>query len=168
MHSTWAGSTLITLFLKNVEIFNKWNIWEYIICLNGILKFIYLFIYLFIWQTCVEVTTGVWYTNISSKALQGFFFFFLLFESISGRVLSKKKKKKDAYFWGYLLFCFILISWGCFTCPTFFLFFLGGNEPIWLAHHKKKKKKKKLNYGGSPNRRFYGKMECVPFWSTYI
>jgi len=27
---------------------------------------------------------------------------------------------------------------------------------------------KKLNYGGSPNRRFYGKMECVPFWSSYI
>jgi hypothetical protein len=34
------------------------------------------------------------------------------------------EKKKDAYFGGYLLFCFILISWGCLTSPTFFFVFL--------------------------------------------
>jgi len=43
----------------------------------------------------------------------------------------------------YYLFCFILISWGCLTSPTFFFFC---NEPIWLAHHKKKVE----TIGGSP------------------
>jgi hypothetical protein len=29
--------------------------------------------------------------------------------------------------------------------------------------------KKSLNYGGSPqNRRFYGKMKCLPLWPSYI
>jgi len=65
-------------------------------------------------------------------------------------------------FLGYL-FCFISISWGCLTSSTFLLFFFFCNEPIWLAHSKKKLKLWRL-----PHRRFYGKMECLPLWPTYI
>ncbi len=57
-------------------------------------------------------------------------------------------------FLGYL-FCFILISWGCLTCSTFF-FFNGHASICW-------------NYGGSPKiEDSIGKMECLPLWPTYI
>jgi hypothetical protein len=55
---------------------------------------------------------------------------------------------------GYL-FCFKSISWGCLTSSTFYF----GNEPIWLAHHQKKK----VDTMEAPqNRKFYGKIVCLP------
>jgi hypothetical protein len=47
-----------------------------------------------------------------------------------------------------------------FTNTTFFFC----NEPIWLAHSKKKLKLWRLAH----YRKFYGKMECLPLWPTYI
>ncbi len=78
--------------------------------------------------------------------------------------ITKNKYNEKNY-----LFCSVLISWGCLTCSTFFSFFLFFfcNESIWLAHHKKKKKKS-WNYEAYQNRRFYGKMKCLPLWPTYI
>jgi hypothetical protein len=52
---------------------------------------------------------------------------------------------------GYLLFIFI--SWGCLTTPTF----------DW-PHHKKKVE----TMDAPQNKRFYGKMECLPLWPTYL
>jgi hypothetical protein len=52
---------------------------------------------------------------------------------------------------------FILISWGCFTSPIFIFIFW--KEPIWLAQRKKKVQ----TMHAPQNRRFYGKMECLPF-----
>jgi len=57
------------------------------------------------------------------------------------------------------LFCFILISWGCLTSPTFFFH----NEPIdWPIA------KKNETMEAPQNRRFYGKMEYLHLWPTYI
>ncbi len=58
------------------------------------------------------------------------------------------------------LFCFILISWGCVTSPIFYFC----NGPIWLAHHKKKVEIMEA----LQNKRFYGKMECLPLCPTYM
>ncbi len=57
--------------------------------------------------------------------------------------------------WGYL-FCFVLISWWCFTSLTFFSF---DNEPIWLAHHKKKVETKKE----APQNITLGRWSASPF-----
>jgi hypothetical protein len=57
---------------------------------------------------------------------------------------------------GYLFFCFILISWGCFTSPFCFFIFLAMSQFHWPIA------KKCWNQGGPQNRRFYGKMECLP------
>ncbi len=57
------------------------------------------------------------------------------------------------------LFCFILISWWCLTSPTFSFH----NEPIDWPIAKGWK-----TMEGPQNRRFYGKMEYLPFWPTYI
>jgi len=59
-------------------------------------------------------------------------------------------------YWGYFC-CFILISWGSLTSPTFFFC----NEPIRLAHRKKKKS---WSYGGSPK---HGKIKYLLLWPTY-
>jgi hypothetical protein len=65
--------------------------------------------------------------------------------------------------WGYLLFCFILISWGV---PLKF------NKKIIITMSQfdwPSSKKKKLKLWRLPKiDRFYGKMECLPLWPTYI
>jgi hypothetical protein len=66
------------------------------------------------------------------------------------------------YFWPGLIALptNIFVSWGCLTSPTSFFFAMSQfDSPI---------AKKSWNYGASQNRRFYEKMECLPFWPTYI
>jgi hypothetical protein len=46
--------------------------------------------------------------------------------------------------WGYLYFCFILISWGCLISPTFFFILVQWVNLIGPLP------KKSWNYGGSP------------------
>jgi len=51
------------------------------------------------------------------------------------------------------------ISWGCLTSPTFFSAMSQFDWPI----------AKKVETMEAPqNRRFHGKMECLPLWPTYI
>ncbi len=58
------------------------------------------------------------------------------------------------------LFCFILISWGCLISPTFLLVQWANLIGPWP---------KKVETMEPPqNRRFYGKMECLSLWPTYI
>jgi len=56
------------------------------------------------------------------------------------------------------LFCFILISWGCLTSPTFFF----SQWANWLSQ------KKDETVEAPQNRRFYGKMEYLPLGPSYI
>ncbi len=60
---------------------------------------------------------------------------------------------------GYLI-CFILICWGCLTSPTFFFAMSQFDWPI-------AKKKKVETMDALQNKRFYGKLECLPRWPTY-
>ncbi len=62
--------------------------------------------------------------------------------------------------WGYLLFCFILISWGCLT-SSILLFLQWAN----LIDHCKKNVK---TMEAPQNRRLYGMIKCLPLWPTYV
>jgi len=55
---------------------------------------------------------------------------------------------------GYL-FCLILNNWGCLTSPTM-------SQSIGPLQ-----KKKVQTMEAPPNRRFYGRMECLPIWPKY-
>jgi hypothetical protein len=53
----------------------------------------------------------------------------------------QKEEKKGCLFWGYLLFCFTLISWGCLTSPAFFFFFsVAMSQFDWSITKKQKLK----------------------------
>jgi hypothetical protein len=58
-------------------------------------------------------------------------------------------------------FCFILISWGCLTTSTLFIF-------LQWANLIGPRQKKVETMEAPQNRRFYEKMECLPLWPTYI
>jgi len=66
---------------------------------------------------------------------------------------------------GYL-FCFILISWGCLTSWTLFIYFCFCFSQWATLIGPLQKKVKTMET--PQNRRFYGKMECLPLWPTYI
>jgi hypothetical protein len=58
-----------------------------------------------------------------------------------------------------VLLCFILISWACLTSPTSFFPICQFDWPC---------AKKKVQIAKTPqNRRFYGKLRCLPLWPTY-
>jgi hypothetical protein len=58
-------------------------------------------------------------------------------------------RKEHLFNWGYL-FCFILISWGCLTSPTFV--FVAMSQFDWPITKKKKKKVETME--AAQNRRF--------------
>jgi hypothetical protein len=60
---------------------------------------------------------------------------------------------------GYL-FYFILISWGCSQVQLFFL--VAMSQFDWPIAKKVETMK------APQNKRFYGKMECIPLWPTYV
>jgi hypothetical protein len=70
----------------------------------------------------------------------------------------------SACFWFILLFLFLDFALPMECLPSSAFYF--SNEPIWLAHHKEKTKTRTLK--APLNRRFYGKMECLPLWPSYI
>ncbi len=77
---------------------------------------------------------------------------FLAWANERGRNLGKTG---DTYF------CFILISWGCLTSPTFFLFAMSQFD--WPITKNNNNKKIKIETMEAPQiRRFYGKIECLP------
>jgi hypothetical protein len=83
----------------------------------------------------------------------------------NGIAVPQKKKKAWANTasleLAYLLFCFMLISWGCLTSPTFFF----SGQLVNLIDPSQKK----VKFMEAPqNRRFYGMMECLRLWPTYI
>jgi hypothetical protein len=78
--------------------------------------------------------------------------------------ITKNKYNEKKY-----LSCSVLISWGCLTSSTFFSFFAMSQFDWPITTKKNQKKKKKVEtMEAYQNRRFYGKMKCLPLWPTYI
>jgi hypothetical protein len=91
-------------------------------------------------------------------------FQFQLGEGLRHGARSIESCSSSACFWFILLFLFsdFALPTGCLPSSTFYF----STEPFWLAHHKEKTKTKTLK--APQNRKFYGKMECLPLWPTYI
>ncbi len=91
-------------------------------------------------------------------------FQFQLGEGLRHGARSIESCSSSACFWFILLFLFsnFALPRGCLPSSTFYF----SNEPFWLAHDTEKTKTKTLK--APQNRKFYGNMECLPLWPTYI